>query len=258
VSAQGVYVYGVVEDGAELHDFEDRGLGPVRLLPCGEVAAICSDVEGDVFGRRRELKAHAEVLGDACIATTVVPFRFGTVLQDDEAVKERLLRPHAGHFRRELDRLRDVVQLNLRLTPLEDELVKTVVADVPALARLSQAVRELPAGAGQDKRLRLGEATAQAYRAACESIGQTVIQALAQDAREVQVEEIGGQDGTTKAALLVDRRQLTRLLDRAEQMAEHLHGKVRCRIVGPLPPFAFVEPVPESGEQPSGSEPAWV
>jgi hypothetical protein len=258
VTGNAVYVYGVVEAEADLHDFADRGLGPLRLLRCGDVAAICSDVPGDPLGRRRELKAHAEVLGDACVATTVVPFRFGTVLDNDQAVKERLLVPYAEHFRRELERLRDVVQLNLRLTPLEDELVKTVVADVPALARLSRVVRELPAGAGQDKRLRLGEATAQAYRAAAESIGLTVIQTLGGDAREVQVEEIGNQEGTTKAAFLVDRAQLTRFLDRAERVAEQLHGRVRCRLVGPLPPFAFVEPVPEIGHRPSGSEPAWA
>jgi len=48
------FLYGVVDSGAQL-EIDDSGLGPVRLVEHGQLAALCSDVGDEPLGRRREL-----------------------------------------------------------------------------------------------------------------------------------------------------------------------------------------------------------
>ena len=249
-----VYAYGVVDAGAAL-ELEPAGLGPVRVVESGDLAAVCSDVSGDLLGRRRELKAHADVLSAVCQEVAVVPFSFGTVLADDDEVRTRLLDRHAGHLSRELTRLRDVLQFNIRLVPDEQRLLADIVAASPDLNRLRRSVDSLPPGSGQAQRLRLGEAVAHAYRQAGEDIGAAVVNALAKNAVDMSVEEIGGPEATTRATMLVARRGVTSFLDEAQRVAEGLQGRVTCRVVGPLPPFSFVQPLDLAGQGPASEQP---
>jgi hypothetical protein len=235
-----VYVYGVVDSGTEL-ELDDAGLGPVRLVEHGPLAALCSDVGSEPPGRRRELKAHADVLGASCLRATVVPFSFGTVLGDDDEVRTRLLRDHQAHLTGELSRLRDLLQLNLRVVPNEERLLADLVAGSPELAGLRRSTGA--PGATQAQQLRLGEAVAHAYRVTGEGIGRAVLDALAGGAVDVRVEDMGGPEATTRAAFLVARDRVSDFLDEAQRVAEGLKGRVTCRVVGPLPPFTFVQPL---------------
>jgi hypothetical protein len=234
-----VHVYGVVRHPEDLR-VDEAGLGPVREVFSGGLAALCSDVESDPLGRRRELKAHADVLAQVCQQTPVIPMTFGTVLAGDEAVRHELLERYADHLGTELDRLSTVLQFNLRLVPDQDALLRDVLAESADLQRLSRAVQALPPGQGQAQRLRLGEAMANGFRDLAHRLGEATVRALAAQAVDLRVEEAGGPDGVTRAALLVQRTDTTAFLDRAGTLAERLSGRFVCRLVGPLPPFAFV------------------
>jgi hypothetical protein len=234
-----VHVYGVVRWPADLR-VDEAGLGPVREVVHGDLAALCSDVESEPLGRRRELKAHADVLAQVCQQAAVIPMTFGTVLADDDAVSRELLERYAGHLHGELDRLATVQQFNLRLVPDEDALLRDVLAESADLRRLSRAVQGLPPGLGQAQRLRLGEAMAHGFQDLAHRLGDAAVRALAAHTVDLRVEEAGGPDGVTRAALLVQRCDTAAFLDAAGALAERMSGRVVCRLVGPLPPFAFV------------------
>jgi hypothetical protein len=234
-----VHVYGVVRHPADLR-VDEAGLGPVREVFLGGLAALCSDVESEPLGRRRELKAHADVLAQVCQQAAVIPMTFGTVLADTEAVRRELLERYADHLAGELDRLATVLQFNLRLVPDEDALLRDVLAESAELRRLSRAVQGLQAGQGHAQRLRLGEAMANGFRDLAHRLGDAAVRALAAEAVDLHVEEAGGPEGVTRAALLVQRSDTASFLDAAGALAERLSGRVVCRLVGPLPPFAFV------------------
>lgn len=237
-----MYVYGVISSDASV-EVDDGGLGPVHVVSSGPVGALCTDVpDGDLVGRRRELKAHADVLGAACLQTTVVPLSFGTVLPGDEAVRTELLDRHADHLRAELDRLAGLVQFNVRLVPVEERLLADVVAASPDLRRLRDTARAAGPRASQAQQMRLGEAASNAYRAAAERLGTAMVEALEGRSVDVTVEEVGGPDGATRAMFLVDRGSVPEFLDEAQAFADALNGRVTCRVVGPLPAFSFVEP----------------
>jgi len=254
--SSGVYVYGVVDSGAEL-EIDEAGLGPVRLVEHGTLAALCSDVGDEPLGRRRELKAHADVLSGVCLRAAVVPFSFGTVFGDDDEVRTRLLDEHAAHLSGELSRLRDVLQLNVRLVPDEQLLLADVVSGSPELSRLQRSLAAQPGGGSQAQKLRLGEAVARAYSAAGERIGRMTVDSLAGRSVAVHVDDIGGPEATTKAAFLVARDRVTDFLDEAQRIAQGLQGRVTARVVGPLPPFTFVQQIDRSVNRPDGGQ-SWA
>jgi hypothetical protein len=234
-----VHVYGVVRYPADLR-VDEAGLGPVREISHGDLAALCSDVESEPLGLRGELKAHADVLAQVCQQAAVIPMTFGTVLVDDDAVRRELLDRYAHHLNGELDRLATVLQFNLRLVPDEEALLRDVLAESADLRTLSRAVQGLPQGQGQAQRLRLGEAMANGFRDLAHRLGDAAVGALATETVDLRVEEAGGPEGVTRAALLVQRSDTTSFLDAAGALAERLSGRLACRLVGPLPPFAFV------------------
>lgn len=249
------YVYGVLEDtdAAGLEPLNGGGLGPVRTLSSGGLTALCSDATGEVMGRRRELAAHADLLATVCQQVPVVPLTFGTVLPDDDAVRVELLERLGDHLHAELRRLAGVVQFAVTVRLERDVVLGDIVRGDPRLAQLNERVKRLPPGSGQAERLRLGEAVAAAYERAAGSIGDSVVGELARSAVDRAQEQPVDQDGTTALALLVDRGQVKRFLSQAGQVAEGLAGRAVLRVVGPLPPYSFLAPMPEPTARSSGA-----
>ena len=91
-----VYVYGIVPAAARL-DIQTEGVGGgagrLRQVREDVVAALVSDVDPGPLAAARDLRAHWAVLEEVAQSTTVLPVRFGTVMESDAAVVDRVLRP---------------------------------------------------------------------------------------------------------------------------------------------------------------------
>jgi hypothetical protein len=235
-----LYVYGVVGVGTPV-PADDRGLGAVVGIHDDALVAVCSQVADEPLGRRRELRAHADVLGDLARQSPVVPFTFGTVLPDEQSVHE-VLRGRAIHLLAELDRLADVVQMTVRLVPDEQRLLADVMASSPQLRELEAQGRSGPGPGNQAQQLRLGEAVAHHYRTWVEQLSAAALEALASHAREVRVESDASTADPVQAAFLVSRGEVSAFLQAGGEVAAGMHGRMVCRITGPLPPYSFVEP----------------
>src|SRR3954464_11136848 len=91
-------VYGVVRASHPGVDATGVQAAPTTLVVGSDVAAIVSEVDGDLLARRRDVDAHLTVLETSLAAGDVLPFRFGTVV-DDEAAMHTVLKRSAAHFR---------------------------------------------------------------------------------------------------------------------------------------------------------------
>ena len=83
-----VYVYGVLA-GADAPNVSAVGVAQshVRTVEHAGLAALVSTLEADELAAAREVRAHWRVLEDASKSATVLPVRFGTVLEGDRAVR---------------------------------------------------------------------------------------------------------------------------------------------------------------------------
>src|SRR3954466_11050455 len=96
-------VYGIVR--ADHPGVAGKGVHgeAVFLVRSGALAAVVSEVGGELLARRRDVEAHLGVLEGALRDGDVLPFRFGTVVDNDWRMR-RLLDQSAANYHQLLDR----------------------------------------------------------------------------------------------------------------------------------------------------------
>ncbi|MBD0330263.1 MAG: GvpL/GvpF family gas vesicle protein [Thermoleophilia bacterium] len=239
----GTYVYGVAPAGSPLA-LAGRGLAdqPVYAVETARLRAIASAAPaGLVEATRENLGAHLRVVREAREAGTVVPFRFGLVMPDDEAVRAELLTANADALEAVLAELDGRWEMTVRALYDEDALLREAVDGRRDVARLREEVRRLPEDAGYFARIRLGEAVAAAIGALRERDAGLVVDRLAPLAVDVRTARDQPERVAVKASFLVDEDRLGEFDAALEALATELAPRIRFKAVGPLPAHSFAD-----------------
>jgi hypothetical protein len=244
--ATSLYVYGVIP-AAEAGGWPgEAGIGgpeaKVSTLEAGELAALVSALPPDrAPGRREDLEAHRRVLSLATERGTVVPMRFGMVMDSEDLVRERLLVLHGPELTELLRTLDGQVQMTVRAFYAEDALFGAVVAADPEIARRSAAIQGLGDVESHAERIALGELVAAAVDARRERDEQALLDRLKPLATDVLVQPPGSERVALDAQLLVSRDRRAELDEAVRELGAALEGYLAIRYIGPLPPYSFSE-----------------
>jgi hypothetical protein len=255
-SAAPLYVYGIVDAaGVVLPAATGVGdpPGSLHVVADGPVAAVVSPLPGGAApGRREDLDAHQRVLSEVVSATTVVPMRFGVVMDDESTVREQLLRRHAPALEKLLDDVRDRVQMSLKAFYAEEVLLREVVAAHPDIARRAAEIRDRPEAETRGIKLALGERIADAVGARRDADQQRLVERIAAVVDDVRVEPPANERVALNVQALVrkDRREPLDALVR--ELVEQEQDRLAFRYVGPLAPYSFADLALDAGEQPWG------
>jgi hypothetical protein len=250
---RSVYVYGVLPASAG-GELSVAGVteSPVRTVAQSGVAALVSDLEGDALTAAREVRAHWRVLEQATADATVLPVRFGTVMESDDAVRRQLLEPNADRLTRLMSELAGRVQVSVKGEYEQERLMRDVVRDAPDIVALRDQLQGLPEAAGYYERIRLGEMVAAEVERRREADRDLALERLEPAATEARVEELGSPDGAFNLAFLVERDRLDSFSAAVGKLAADLPDRLEIRYIGPLPPYSFAE-----ADLSAGSE-AWA
>ncbi|HET6877496.1 MAG TPA: GvpL/GvpF family gas vesicle protein [Jatrophihabitans sp.] len=234
------YVFGVVPAGARLNPPGTGLSNRLRLVECGDIAAVVGSPPTDrSLGRASDLLEHDRVLADlAAGGTPVLPMRFGAVLADEHAVVDELLAVHEQEFRAALDAVRDHVQYTVKVRYVEDVVLREVLADNPEIERLRRA------GYGDDeatfeRRLGLGELIVRALEARRPADAERLLDELG-DAGEVSFRQLAAPEEVLDAAFLIPRRDAKGFERRVGSIARRHQARLQVRLVGPSPAYDFV------------------
>ena len=236
------YVYGIVPADAPLDGLEDAGMGEaVVLVTEGRVGALVEAVDPErPLGRRRDLVAHSTVLNTMAERGPVLPLRFGSVVQDERAVREELLAPQREHFSALLADVAGKLQFTLRARYDLDAVLTEVVDSEPEVAELRRRTAGLPEEATHYERVRLGELVAQAVDVRRSRDAQQIRERIAPYTLDHVVREVSGMDSLAELSFLVDTARRGDLEDAAEQLAAELAGRAKLSLVGPMALYDFV------------------
>jgi hypothetical protein len=242
VSAGAVYVYGVIPaaDAASVSHTGVEG-SPVRTVGEGDLAALVSDLAGGALAAAREVRAHWRVLEAVSAQTTVLPVRFGTVMEDDDAVRTQLLSANAERLAAHLKELTGRVQLTVKAVYRQDELLRGVVAASPKVAALRKRIEDLPQDAGYYERIRLGELVAAEVERRREEDAARAYARLEPLAVAARSEGLGTPDAAFNLAFLVERERLDEFSAAVTALIDELGDRVAVRYVGPLAPYSFAD-----------------
>jgi hypothetical protein len=249
------FVYGIVPAAFEPPALD--GLGdppaPVRVVGAGDLGALVSDLPDDALpGTRDDLAAHARVLAAIVEAgATVVPVRFAMVLDDDEAVRERLLEGRREELVALLRALEDRVQYTLKAVYDEAALLREITAGNAEIAFLSGETRGRPDAEVQREKIRLGELVARAVEQQREADERAVAAPLDPVAERIVLESPRHDRIAVHAQILVGRARAAELEEAVGRLAEQHGGRMTFRLVGPLAPWSFSDVQLEAEE-------AWV
>ena len=86
------------------------------LFPASDLAVIVSEHTPEDCANldQQAAKDHARVIADCFKLSTVLPFRFGTTFQDDDALR-RSVRSNQRHFQANVERLRGKAEMHLKV-----------------------------------------------------------------------------------------------------------------------------------------------
>jgi hypothetical protein len=104
------------------------GVGGAQILgyPTGEFAVVVSEYVRDGALDQRSALEHARVVGECFRTTTVLPFRFGTVFDNDDALR-RAVRCNRRVFTESVANLRGKSEMHLKVK-LRDGVLPQAVA----------------------------------------------------------------------------------------------------------------------------------
>jgi hypothetical protein len=236
-----LYVYGVIRSGTSGGPaIEGVGDAAVTLLEEGDLTAAVSALpEGPLQARRRDLLRHLDVIQKLFGETTVVPSAFGTVVESPETLRQEVLLGRRHELLDLLKRLGGRVQMTVKASHNEEELLREIVAAEPEIARLREQTQGRGHAAYYDN-IRLGELVAGALAVRRETDAARVLDRLAVEADDVVVDGTAGDDFVLKAFFLVDERRLSRFDAALERLAREEAPRLFFNCVGPVPPTAFV------------------
>jgi len=244
------YIYAVVGAEVELPE----GLAPVgggdevAIIDHGRLGAVVSDLARDrPLGGRDDLIAHERVVNTLARATTVLPMRFGGVVENDTAVVDELLGDHHDYFVWALEQLDGCRQFVLHGRYDQDELVSSILAADAEIRELSDSVRDADPDATYYERIRLGEAISvhvDRIRAADAGFARERLEPFAV---AVAPKDPAEEDSALELALLVHRDRLADFEQAVDALGDEWDGRVRLRLIGPVAPYDFLpEPTGES------------
>ena len=231
------YVYGITWAGRAIGKVRGLADAPIETVEHGELAAVTSIAGGDLRGKRRDLLRHSDVLQKVFDRAPILPFRFGTVLDSEQAVVDDLLVARYEELVGLLQRFEGLGEHRLRANFVEDSVLAEIVRDDSRVARLREATRNTPES--DPRRVQLGELVASAFEARRLAAADEVVASLVPYARDVHVDERREEHEVIRASFLTERRE-PRLERAAEELAQRHAGRIVFELVGPMPPHSFV------------------
>jgi hypothetical protein len=238
----GVYVYGVLSS-SDRATISVGGVeqAEVRTVEHAGLAALVSTLEADALAAGREVRAHWRVLEQASKKATVLPVRFGTVMDGDGAVRETLLAPNAERLAALLSELAGRAQLNVKGDYDEEQMLRNVVRESSEVAALRERVRSVPEAAGYYDRIRMGELVAAEIQRRREQDSALALARLEPFAVAARAEKTGSPKAAFNLAFLVEGNGVDAFSEAVGRLREELGERVALRYVGPLPPYSFAE-----------------
>jgi hypothetical protein len=241
---RGCYVYGIVP-----HDVQPvpgvKGVGdppaPVRAVRSGRIAALVSEIDlAHPLGRPEDLRAHQQLLDRAATAAPVLPFRFGAVMADAQAVAEELLAPHEQEFVAALAALEGRAEFVIKGRYVGQVVLRELLAEDPQAARLWDQIRRIGnETAARGMRIQLGELISRAVSAKRAADTRALGDALAGHVVASSAREPTHEMDAAHVAVLAETAHRDDFENAVGQLAGDWQGRITLRLLGPMAPYDF-------------------
>ena len=207
-----------------------RGIHNAQVFgyPSGEFAVIASEYVANGSMTQVSVREHARVVSNCFERTTVLPFRFGTIFENDEALR-KAVRANRKQFMASVSRLRGKAEMHLKVL-VKDGLLRNAMDNI-----------ELPHSTGDEYLTQLHvQASRQRDRQTKARSVTTQVNKLFHPLEEdVSCRRTEEGKMSLDIAHLIEHNSIEKYQNRFNSAALQLKG---CEIVisGPWPPYHFM------------------
>jgi hypothetical protein len=245
VNGDRTYIFGIIPTG-EAMSFDcaaGRGGAQPYTVPYRDLAAVvnaCAPTDYAALPRDllvQEVTRHQQVVEHVLQRFPVLPVKFGTTVEDEEAAAS-ILRLGYDDFRCALADLKGKVQVELVATWELAPVLEEVAGEGP-IAALKSGIGDDSSPASVGDRVRLGEMIKRSLDRRREEYEASAVLRIAPYSLNLRRNPIFHDSLVMNLALLVDNGRQEELDRALESMDRELGGRLRFRRVGPLPPYSF-------------------
>ena len=244
----GIYIYGIIQtSGPQV--FGEIGIGNISAsnvltIQYKNLAAVVSCSRLMVYDSLakekvvKDLATHQFVIEKVMQTFTIVPVKFGTMVETEDEVIKFLENGYA--------------LLNNELSRIEGKIELDVVAwwELPtiltALSRHNSQIQEIQqklALKGEkvsiEDKIKLGQCIEQALRAEKARSYQLILQTLKQETEDICLHDVATDKMILNAAFLLEKKNEECFHTLLQTLDQKLENTVNFRVVGPLPPYSF-------------------
>jgi hypothetical protein len=246
VERDRAYLYAIIADEVEIDLGPTGGLdgsGPVAGLSVEGLTAVAAPYAGLPIERLsrpevlRALIAHQEVIERIIADRSVLPVKFGTILDSAGDVRRALtiFRPRLESAFADVS---GAVEIDLSAT-WDLAVMFDEIKEESDIAALAGAGDESDGGVSLATRIQAGKMVHEALERCREEYRHHAVEALAPLVRDMRRNPLPADDIVLNLALLVERPRLAEVDEGIDRLAAESSGRVTFRYVGPLPPYSF-------------------
>lgn len=231
------YAYCIVEQKAllggararrpfPLNSLQGIGNSPILAYPSGDFAVIVSAYEPATLDQQAA-RDHARVIGECFKMATVLPFRFGTVFDTDDALR-RAVRSNRRHFQENVEQLRGKAEMHIKLVVRDGTLRDYATGPLPSKVGMEYLTRlRERAALDRDRQSKAKTLSVQVHR---------LFNPLAE---EVSCKKVDSGGLLIDIAHLIDTKSVEKYQNRYESASRQLKN-CEVAISGPWPPYHFL------------------
>ena len=199
----------------------------VFAYPSGEFCVIVTEHDSSDL-TQQSMREHAHVIGECFRRTTVLPFRFGTVFEDDEALR-RSVRNNRKNFTETVERLRGKAEMHIRVR-IQDGSLREAMNDIA-----------LPQSVGDEylRQLREKASRQRERQTKARAVSMQVHKLLNPLAEEVQCRRAQSGGMELDIAHLIDHKSLEKYQNRWSSAQQQMKN-CELAMTGPWPPYHFI------------------
>lgn len=234
---RGTYLYGVIKKDKN-HSLNLDGLTTVAYQ---NLAAVVGEKEVKDYHQLpkeetvRELISHQQMIEKIMSGTSILPVRFGTILKDEEEVKNVL---EKGYFflRNTLREMEDKIELDLVCFWNEQKAARMAFQESK---KVKNFYKKVTSQAKTEDKIALGKLVADYLAVKKEKISLHILKVLEKEAVERCSHALADVNMLLNQAFLVEKKRQEVFNHTLNKLDSKFADLLNFRLVGPLPPYSF-------------------
>lgn len=244
MSKEGKYVYCII-GGNEGRHFGPIGIGKrgdiVSTIGFNDISAVISSSPVTKYVIDPEnLLAHEKVIEAVMKDYTVLPLRFCTIANGAEEIRT-FLRRRYGEFKGMLRDLDNKVEMGLKVRWTDMKgIFDDIAREDPGVKEGKKKAEDRAGDPASEKKIALGKAVKAALEKKKEMQGEKILSKFKRVALDTRKNDLVGDNVFLNAVFLIDRTREKQFDFLVEELADSYKDKADFKVVGPAPPFNFV------------------